>query len=82
MGFKSIVGALSIAFVAAACGVAPDAEAHRTTADELVATTGLPIAAVLAGLTLLEGRGLVAGVYGRYRPIGPLATTARSPRSY
>jgi DNA processing protein len=43
------------------------------TADELVSTTGLPIAAVLAGLTLLEARGLVVGVYGRYRPVGPLA---------
>jgi DNA processing protein len=46
------------------------------TADELVATTGLPIAAVLAGLTLLEARGLVVGVYGRYRPVGPLAAGA------
>jgi DNA processing protein len=44
------------------------------TADELVATTGLPIAAVLAGLTLLEARGFVVSVYGRYRPVGPLAT--------
>ena len=43
------------------------------TADELVATTGLPIAAVLAGLTILEARGLVVGVYGRYRPVGNLA---------
>lgn len=49
----------------------------RTTADELVATTGLPIAGVLAALTLLESRGLVAGVYGRYRPVGPLAAAAR-----
>jgi DNA processing protein len=46
------------------------------TADELVATTGLPIAGVLAGLTLLEARGLVVGVYGRYRPVGPLAAGA------
>jgi DNA processing protein len=48
----------------------------RTTADELVATTGLTIAGVLAALTLLESRGLVAGVYGRYRPVGPLAAAA------
>jgi DNA processing protein len=48
----------------------------RTTADELVATTGLTIAGVLAALTLLESRGLVAGVYGRYRPVGRLATAA------
>ena len=45
----------------------------RTTADELVAATGLPIAGVLAALTLLESRGLVVGVYGRYRPVGQLA---------
>ncbi|HEX5590019.1 MAG TPA: DNA-processing protein DprA [Candidatus Limnocylindrales bacterium] len=43
------------------------------TADELVATTGLPIAAVLAGLTALETRGLAVGAYGRYRPSGALA---------
>lgn len=49
----------------------------RTTADELVATTGLTIAGVLAALTLLESRGLVAGVYGRYRPVGPLAAASR-----
>jgi DNA processing protein len=49
----------------------------RTTADELVATTGLPVAGVLAALTLLESRGLVAGVYGRYRPVGRLATAVR-----
>lgn len=44
-----------------------------TTADELVAATGLPIAGVLAALTLLETGGLVASVYGRYRPVGQLA---------
>ncbi len=37
------------------------------TADELAAVTGFPIGAVLGGLTGLEGRGLVAGTYGRYR---------------
>jgi DNA processing protein len=47
--------------------------AGRTTVDELVAVTGLPVATVLGALTLLEGRGLVLGTYGRYRPIGPLA---------
>jgi DNA processing protein len=47
--------------------------AGRTTADELVAATGLTIAGVLAALTLLESRGLVAGAYGRYRPVGGLA---------
>ncbi len=37
------------------------------TADELAAVTGLPIGAVLGGLTGLEGRDLVVGTYGRYR---------------
>jgi DNA processing protein len=50
------------------------------TADELVATTGLPIATVLAGLTLLEARGYVVSVYGRYRPVGPLATAGSKRR--
>lgn len=36
------------------------------TADELAAVTGIPIGAVLAGLTALETRGLVVGAYGRY----------------
>ncbi|TAK00354.1 MAG: DNA-protecting protein DprA [Chloroflexota bacterium] len=43
------------------------------TADELVATTGMPIAAVLAGLTALETAGLAAGAFGRYRATGFLA---------
>jgi len=43
------------------------------TADELVAVTGMPIAAVLAGLTALEAAGLVVGGYGRYRVAGYLA---------
>lgn len=40
--------------------------AGATTADELAALTGLPIGAVLAGLTVLEGRSIVTGTYGRY----------------
>jgi len=43
------------------------------TADELVAGSGLPVATVLAALTMLESRGLVVGAYGRYRPAGRLA---------
>jgi DNA processing protein len=46
-----------------------------TTVDEVVAATTLPIAAVLGALTLLEGRGLAVGSYGRYRPAGRLAST-------
>jgi len=44
-----------------------------TTADELVAMTGMPIAAVLAGLTALEAAGLAVGGFGRYRVAGFLA---------
>jgi DNA processing protein len=42
------------------------------TIDELVARTDLPIATVLAALTMLERRGLAVGAYGRYRPHGSL----------
>lgn len=45
----------------------------RSTVDELVAATGWPVGSVLAGLTLLERRGLAIGVYGRFRPAGGLA---------
>jgi DNA processing protein len=42
------------------------------TADALVAATGLPVATVLSGLTLLEMRGMVSAAYGRYRAQGAL----------
>ena len=45
----------------------------RATVDELVAVTGWPVASILAGLTLLERRGLAVGIHGRYRPAGALA---------
>ena len=45
----------------------------RSTVDELVAATGWPVASVLAGLTLLERRGLAVGIHGRFRPAGALA---------
>ncbi len=45
----------------------------RSTVDELVAATGWPVASILAGLTLLERRGLALGVHGRFRPAGSLA---------
>lgn len=44
----------------------------QATVDELVATTDLPVATVLAALTLLERRGLTSGAHGRYRPAGTL----------
>ena len=53
--------------------IARELLAGHTTADELVARTGLPIAAILAALTLLEARLLVVSAYGRYRPAGALA---------
>ncbi len=43
------------------------------TADELAERLELPAATILSALTLLEMRGLIAGSYGRYMPIGPLA---------
>jgi DNA processing protein len=43
-----------------------------TTVDTIVAETDLPVATVLATLSLLQTRGLVAGANGRYRPAGPL----------
>ena len=58
----------------------------RATVDELVAVTGWPVASVLAGLTLLERRGLAVGIHGRFRPAGGLAgadpaTARQRPRS-
>jgi DNA processing protein len=44
----------------------------HATVDELVAALDLPVATVLAALTLLERRGLAGGAFGRYRPAGPL----------
>jgi DNA processing protein len=43
------------------------------TVDELVAASGLPVATVLATLTILERDKLALGVHGRYRPAGTLA---------
>jgi DNA processing protein len=52
--------------------VARSLVAGHATVDELVATTDLPVATVLAALTLLERRGLTSGAHGRYRPAGTL----------
>jgi DNA processing protein len=43
------------------------------TVDEIVATIGLPVGAVLGALTRLEASGLVRGFHGRYEPINSLA---------
>ena len=45
------------------------------TVDELVATTDLPTATVLAALTLLQRKGLATGAHGRYRPAGAMLGT-------
>ena len=54
--------------------------AGRATVDELVAVTDLPVASVLAGVTMLERRGFAIGAYGRYRPAGPLLGEPRTKR--
>jgi DNA processing protein len=46
----------------------------RATVDEIAASTGQPVATILAGLTMLERAGLVVGIHGRFRPSGSLAT--------
>jgi DNA processing protein len=46
--------------------------AGRATVDELVASTDLPVATVLAALTLLQRKGLATGTHGRYRAAGTL----------
>ena len=49
------------------------------TVDALVATTDIPVATVLATLTLLERRGAVVGRHGRYHPDGDLLGPAAIP---
>lgn len=50
----------------------------HATVDELVATTDLPTATVLAALTLLQRKGLATGAHGRYRPAGAMLGTQTS----
>jgi DNA processing protein len=47
-----------------------------STTDDLVRSTGQPVATVLGALTLLEMRGLVTVAYGRHRLAGRLAGAA------
>jgi DNA processing protein len=54
--------------------------AGNATPDDLVVTTDLPVATVLAALTVLEERGLATSAYGRYRPTGLLAAAAAPGR--
>jgi DNA processing protein len=52
----------------------------HVTVDEIVAAARLPVATVLAALAILERRGLVVGVHGRFRPAGTLLGAPRTPR--
>ena len=71
-GRDRLAGATAQALGAAEAAVATALLAGHPTVDEIVAVTDLPVAAVLATLTLLERRGLAGGVHGRYRPTGTL----------
>ena len=53
--------------------------ADARTVDAIVATTDLPVATVLATLTLLEARGVVVGRHGRYLADGDLLGGSRFP---
>ena len=60
---------------AAEASVARQLVEGRTSVDEIAAATHLPVGSVLGTLTLLEMRGYVTGIYGRYRPAGRLASS-------
>ncbi len=68
-----LAGATMTGLGGAAAKVAEALVAGHATVDALVAVTALPVASVLATLTVLERRGLALGLYGRYRPAGTLA---------
>jgi predicted transcriptional regulator len=52
------------------------------TVDELVAVTRRSLADVLRALTRLETGGLVMATYGRYEPLGALATSNPVPSKH
>jgi DNA processing protein len=54
--------------------------AGRVTVDEIVASTGHPVATILTTLAMLERRGLAVGVHGRYRASGSLLGAPPRPR--
>jgi DNA processing protein len=68
----ALVGAALVGLGRATAAVALAIVEGMASVDELVAVTDLPVAAVLASLAILEGRGLVAAAHGRYRPAGAL----------
>jgi hypothetical protein len=57
---------------ATAAAIARWVAAGSRSTDELMSRTGLPIASILAAVTLLEDRGLVRAAYGRYHLSGEL----------
>jgi len=60
-------------------GVADALVLGAVTVDELVASTGLTVGAVLGALTRLEASGLVRPLHGRYELAGPLAAAPPPP---
>jgi DNA processing protein len=66
------VAAVLATLPGAVSGVARAMAEGARTADQLVTACSLPVASVLAALTVLEDRGLVAGGYGRYHLAGAL----------
>jgi DNA processing protein len=71
-GVSGEIGATLAGIGEAAARLGRELVLGRATVDELVAATGWPVASVLAGLTLLERRGLAVGIHGRFRPAGAL----------
>jgi predicted Rossmann fold nucleotide-binding protein DprA/Smf involved in DNA uptake len=72
-------GAVIATLGSAEAQVARAVQPGARTLDELVASTGLAPAALLAVLTRLEGRGLVVPALGRYAPAGGLAVMPSTP---
>lgn len=72
-GVAPVGGAALAGLGAAERSVATALARGAETVDRLAAATDLAPAAVLGVLTLLELRGLVREVYGRYRPAGALS---------
>lgn len=71
-----LANATVVGLSTAARQIAEGLVAGLVTVDELVAVTRLPVATVLASLTILERQGLAVGVHGRYRVAGTLAAIA------
>lgn len=73
----ALAGATIATLGRTAAAVAEAMVAGYATVDEIAAVTRLPVATLLATLTLLERDGLAVGIFGRYRPAGTLALRER-----